>query len=84
MSKELSQKIFDAALELLQWAEGDTELARGLWGDAFEEAERIDHNQSLEDAADEPDELVRAYAEQARRFDEAEAKRQKFHVVKED
>jgi hypothetical protein len=78
--KELSQRIFDAALELLEWAEGNTELARGLWGQAFEEAERIDHNQSL----DEPDEWERAELELTRRFDEAAAARKKFHIVKDD
>ena len=74
----MAQEIFDAALALLEWAEGDTELARTLWGEAFEEAERIDHNQSLDD----PDELEDAIIEQARRFDQAAARRKKLHVVK--
>jgi hypothetical protein len=78
--KELSRRIFNTALALIQWAKGDTELARAAWGDAFEEAERIDHNQSL----GEPDELDRAVAEQTRRFEQAVAARQKFHIVEGD
>ena len=78
--KELSRTIFNAALALIQWAEGNTELARAEWGDAFEEAERIDHNQSL----GEPDELDRAVAEQTQRFEQAAAARQKFRVVEGD
>ena len=31
---ELLQRIVDAALALLKWAEGNTELARGSWDDA--------------------------------------------------
>lgn len=76
---DISQKVFDAAFALLEWTEGDTELARGLWADAFEEAERIDHNQSL----GEPDEHEGAIDEQRRRFDKAIAARQRFHVIKE-
>ncbi len=76
--KELSWKIFNAALALIEWAKGNTELARAVWGEAFEEAERIDHNQSL----GEPDELDHAVAEQAKRFEQAAAARQKFHIVK--
>ena len=78
--KVMVRSIYDAALTLLQWAEGDTELARGLWGEAFEEAERIDHNKSL----GEPDELDRAMAELERHLDQVAATRQKFHVVKGD
>ena len=40
-------QIIDAAFALIEAAEGDLEFARHLWNDAFEEAERIDHNQSL-------------------------------------
>jgi hypothetical protein len=47
--RALSRKIVGAALTLLEWAEGNTELARAIWNEAFEEAERIDHNQSLGD-----------------------------------
>jgi len=72
--------LVDTALTLLEWAEGDTELARGLWRDAFDEAERIDHNRSL----GESDELDLAYAEMMRRFDRAVAARQKFHGVGQD
>jgi hypothetical protein len=79
--KELSQEILDAALTLLEWAEGNTELARGLWNDAFEEAVRIDHNQSLGGSEDEEE---RAELELTRRFDEAAAARKKFHDVKDD
>jgi hypothetical protein len=78
--KVLIRKILDTALELLEWAEGNTELARGLWGYAFEEAERVEHNQSL----GEPDELDQAASEQIRRFDQAIAARQKFKIVEDD
>jgi hypothetical protein len=75
--KELASQIFDAAFSLLEWAEGDVELARRSWNEAFEEAERIDHNLSL----GEPDELDRAIAELAERFDQAVEARRKFRIV---
>ena len=78
-TKALSQEMFDAAFALLEWAEGNTELARSIWSEAFEEAERIDHNQSL----GEPDERDFAVARMTERFEQAEAARQKFHVVKD-
>ena len=66
-----------AAFALVEWAEGDVETARQAWNEAFEEAERINHNQSM----GEPDELDRAIAEQAERFDRAEEARKKFRIV---
>lgn len=65
--------MFDTAFALLEWAEGDTELARSIWSAAFEEAERIDHNQSLDV------ELGRtelAVARLTERFEQAAAARQ--------
>jgi hypothetical protein len=41
--------------------------ARQAWNEAFEEAEHIDHNQSIE-----PDELDRAVADHAERLERAE------------
>jgi hypothetical protein len=75
----LLQKLFDAVLALHERYGGNTEAARSLWLDVFETTERIHHNQSL----GEPDEFERAVMEQIRRFEDAEAARQKFHVVKE-
>jgi hypothetical protein len=74
----LLQKMFDAALALLERSQGNTEFARRMWMDVFETAERVDHNQSL----GEPDELDRAIDEQRQRFEQAEIARQKFQVVK--
>lgn len=51
-TKKLASQMFAAALSVIEWAEGDVELARQAWNEAFEEAERIDHNQSM----GEPDE----------------------------
>jgi hypothetical protein len=71
--------MFKVALELLERYRGSTEAARSFWLDVFDTAERIHHNQSL----GAPTELDQAIDEQRRRFDEAIAARQKFHVVKE-
>jgi hypothetical protein len=76
-AKDLAAQIFDVAFALIEGAEGDIELARRSWSEAFEEAERIDHNQSM----GEPDETERAIAEQAERFERAEEARAKFRVV---
>ena len=76
-TKELASQMFDAAFSLIEWAEGDVESARHAWNEAFEEAERVDHNQSM----GEPDELDRAVAEQAEWLDRAAEARRKFRIV---
>jgi hypothetical protein len=76
--RRLTRQIFDAALSLVEWSEGDIETARRLWSEVFEEVERIDHNQSL----GEPDEFDRAVDEQRQRFDQAAEARRKFEVVR--
>jgi hypothetical protein len=38
------QNLIDAARSLMARVDGDVELARGLWQDAFTEAERIEQN----------------------------------------
>ena len=61
------------------------EHARRLLAEAFDEAERIEHNQSLH--FDEPDEYERAEMELTRRFDQAIEARKNFRVhvtVKDD
>ena len=63
--------------------DGDIGLARSLWDEAFEEAERIDHNQSLGNA-DDMDEWERAVIDQAERFEQAIEARKKFRVVEPD
>ena len=78
MSEEtIAERTIGAALALLKWAEGDIELASTVWGEAFEEAERIDHNQSL----DQPDDLGHTVLEQTEHFERAKQIRKKFHVV---
>ena len=42
--KILFRQIVDAALALIELAEGNIEVARGIWNDLFEEAERLDYN----------------------------------------
>ena len=76
--KELAKKMFDVAFALIERAEGNIELARGWWNETFEEAERIEHNQSH----GEPDEFERAVAEQTERFVKAAEARREFHVIK--
>ena len=76
-TKKLASQMFAAALSVIEWAEGDVESARQAWNEAFEEAERIDHNQSM----GEPDELDRTVADRAERLERAEEARRKFRVV---
>jgi hypothetical protein len=73
--------VVGAALHLIQQMGGNVEGARYLWNAAFEEAERIDHNQSLDDPADD-DDWERAVVEQATRFEQARERRQTFRVIK--
>lgn len=75
--QSLMQGALDAALALVEFAQGDIEFARNLWNHAFEEAERIDHNESLGEPYD-PD---REETELMHRFDEALARRGKFHTT---
>jgi hypothetical protein len=74
-------KMIDAALSLIERLGGDVELARGLWEDAFTEAERLDHNQQMEIEADSQDDFERAVTEQSMRFDQALDARRNFRVV---
>ena len=76
--RTLSNRMLDTAFELIEAADGDIEFARSVWNGAFEDAERIDHNQSLEDAT----EIEVAVAEAANRHDKAMEARRKFKVVK--
>jgi hypothetical protein len=75
--------VVGAAFHLIEQMEGNVEGARYLWNAAFEEAERIDHNQSLGDPED-MDDWERAVVEQATRFDQAAEARKQFRVVKPD
>lgn len=82
--KEMSDKlrqIFDAAFALIEWTDGDIEFARHLWNEAFEEAERIHHNQSL---GDDMEDWECAVVEQAARFEQAIEARKQFRVVEPD
>ncbi len=76
----LMRQIFDAAFTLMEQMNGDVEFARHLWNEAFEEAERIAHNQSLGDL-DDLDDRERVVVEQLARFEQAIEARRKFHVV---
>jgi hypothetical protein len=78
-AKKLEARLIDTALQLIDWADGDVGLARQLWADAFEEAERLDHNRFL-DTYDE-DEWEQLVREQGERFEKAAEARKKFHVV---
>jgi hypothetical protein len=78
---KIMRQIFDAAFALIERMDGDIEGARDLWNKAFEEAERIDHNQSLGDV-DDMDDWERAIVEQTNRFEQAIEARKQFHVVK--
>jgi hypothetical protein len=84
MTEEINKQVDEAlgaAVTLIQAVDGDIELARRIWNDIFEEAERIDHNQT---AGDE-DEWERAVREQAERFDQAVQRRANMNIVsKED
>ena len=83
-TKELASRMFDVALSLIEWAEGDVKSARHAWNAAFEDAERIDHSQSFgePDELDRAkDELDRAIAETAERLARAEDARRKFRIV---
>jgi hypothetical protein len=85
---DLVRRVFEAGSALVEFAEGDIGFSRQLWNDAFEEAERIDHNQPLDDDLSCQDEEERAFLDEARRHDEATrrleqavAARRKFRVV---
>jgi hypothetical protein len=80
MSDNLRQ-IFDAAFALIERTDGDIEFARHLWDEAFEEAERIDHNQSLDD---DMEDWERAVVEQTARHEQAIEARKQFLVVNPD
>jgi hypothetical protein len=51
-SARLANEAADVAFKLIEWAEGDVELARAIFDQAFEQAERINHNQMLDRDAD--------------------------------
>jgi hypothetical protein len=78
----LSRQIFDAAFALIERTEGDVEFARHLWGEAFEEAERIDANQNNAIAADMMDDREHEIVEQTDRFERAIEARKNFRVVR--
>jgi hypothetical protein len=71
-AEEINKQIdaaLGAAVTLIQAADGDIEFARGKWNDVFEEAERIDHNQTVGGAFE--DEWEIAVREQTERFEQA-------------
>jgi hypothetical protein len=61
--------------------DGDVELARGLWQDAFTEAERIEHNLLCELESEMQEDGERAVLDQIKRFDQALDARRQFRVV---
>lgn len=73
--KTIPDRLAEIALTIMETC--DIETARRMWNEAFSEAERITHNQTL----GEPDALDHATAEQVERFDNAGEARQKFRVV---
>src|SRR5262249_2088854 len=82
--EEAWREMIDAAFSLIERVGGNIELARGIWEDAFTEAERIDHNQQMEIGADLMDDWERATINQVKRYDQALEARSKFHIVKNE
>jgi hypothetical protein len=83
-AEEINKQIdaaLGAAVTLIQAADGDIEFVRGIWNDVFEEAERIDHNQTIGDAFE--DEWEIAVREQTERFEQAVQRRENMKVVSE-
>jgi hypothetical protein len=75
------QNLIDAARSLMARVDGDVELARGLWQDAFTEAERIEHNLLCELESEMQEDGERAVLDQIKRFDQALDARRQFRVV---
>jgi hypothetical protein len=78
---KLYSQLETLAGELIELTDGDLGLARTMWGAAFEEGERRDHNNQMADSAAAEDAGERAVREQAERFDAAEQRRAGFRDV---
>lgn len=74
----LFRKIIKTALSLIEAADGDVECARGASAEAFEDASRFAHDQTI---LGEPDELDKAVMEQVRRLDQAAEARKTFRII---